>query len=78
MGITRLLLLLAVGLLVWYAFNAWKRRREALARRAPRRVVMVRCERCGLHVPRNEAVLRDGRSYCCEAHGEAGARDRGS
>ncbi len=77
MGIVRLLLLLAVGLAVWYAFRAWKRRSSALARRPPRRVAMARCERCGLHVPRTEAIVREGRSYCCEEHSKAAARGQG-
>jgi len=29
---------------------------------------MVRCEHCGVHLPRNESILADGKRYCSEAH----------
>ena len=29
---------------------------------------MVRCAQCGIHLPRSEALLRDGRTYCSTAH----------
>ncbi len=29
---------------------------------------MVRCERCGVHLPRSQAVLDGLHSYCCTAH----------
>jgi len=29
---------------------------------------MVACHTCGLHVPEKEAVSRNGRFYCSEAH----------
>lgn len=35
---------------------------------------MVACAACGMYFPRAEAIVRDGRSYCCAAHGEQGAR----
>ena len=33
---------------------------------------MVRCEQCGLHVPQGEALTKEGKSYCCEEHRDAG------
>jgi uncharacterized protein len=35
---------------------------------------MVRCAQCGIHLPRSEALLRSGRTYCSTAHLE---QDRG-
>lgn len=32
---------------------------------------MVRCELCGLHVPQDEALVRNGRYYCCKEHMDA-------
>lgn len=29
---------------------------------------MVRCEHCGIHLPRSEAVLRNGRIWCSQEH----------
>lgn len=29
---------------------------------------MVRCARCGVHLPRSESLLSGGEFYCCEQH----------
>ena len=29
---------------------------------------MVRCARCGLHLPEAEAILDRGKYFCCEEH----------
>ena len=33
---------------------------------------MVRCEQCGLHIPEREAIMKDGKTYCCEEHRDTG------
>ena len=71
-----LLIVLAVAAIVLIARFLLQRRRAARA--ALRRGGdMVRCARCGLHVPANEAIAANGRWYCCEAHRAAdGGRPR--
>lgn len=32
---------------------------------------VVPCARCGVYVPRAEAILAHGKSYCSQAHSEA-------
>ena len=32
------------------------------------RLPMVSCATCGLHVPREEALMQDERYFCCEEH----------
>jgi uncharacterized protein len=32
---------------------------------------MVRCNRCGIHLPRNEAFHRAGQAYCSADHARA-------
>jgi uncharacterized protein len=32
------------------------------------RLPMVSCATCGLHVPREEALIQDERYFCCEEH----------
>ncbi|MEW5786438.1 MAG: PP0621 family protein [Pseudomonadota bacterium] len=29
---------------------------------------MVRCQVCGVNMPRSEAILSKGRFYCCDEH----------
>ena len=59
--------------------------RMAAARRAPgfpaaqaarparrRRRAMVRCAHCGIHLPRSEALLQNGRTWCSADHAQRG------
>ena len=32
---------------------------------------MVRCAHCGVHLPKPESILADGKFYCSEAHHRA-------
>ncbi len=70
--------LFLLALVVWLA---WRFVQDLLASPKPpppkpRRLStdMVRCAHCGLHVPREEALFRDGAPYCSRAHLNAGAR----
>jgi uncharacterized protein len=35
---------------------------------------MVRCAHCGIHLPRSEALLSNGQTWCCAEHARLGAR----
>ncbi|TCT11038.1 PP0621 family protein [Paralcaligenes ureilyticus] len=35
---------------------------------------MVRCEHCGIHLPRSEAVLIGGKTWCSQEHAKLGKR----
>ncbi|MFA7624448.1 MAG: PP0621 family protein [Pusillimonas sp.] len=35
---------------------------------------MVRCAHCGIHMPRSEAVLSDGKTWCSPEHARLGVR----
>ncbi len=65
------LLVLAVVLVV-YALVRSKQRSIAPRARPPASVPppeeMVRCARCGVHLPHSAALHAEGRSYCCSAH----------
>jgi uncharacterized protein len=38
----------------------------------PRDGTMVRCEQCDLHIPQEQALIKDGKTYCSEEHRDAG------
>lgn len=63
-----LLVILVVVVVLALVFG--RQRRERSARRSPRGEAegMVRCAQCGIHLPRSEALLRSGRTYCSTAH----------
>ncbi|AFJ01610.1 hypothetical protein Q7C_435 [Methylophaga frappieri] len=66
----RILVLLAIGLLLYLSFRHLWRRAQA-ERRANKRVneqQMVRCDFCGLHLLPQEARQKDGHYFCSEEH----------
>jgi len=34
---------------------------------------MISCAFCGIHVPKSESLLVDGKYYCCDAHSKGQA-----
>ncbi|MBI3140270.1 MAG: hypothetical protein HYZ19_00230 [Rhodocyclales bacterium] len=68
---SKLILLLLLGLLAYLVLKALKRsgeRRDAKRPNQPSAERMVACARCGVHLPESEAVESAGRHYCCEEH----------
>lgn len=58
--------------------GVWRHRRagETSAQRPPPppRIPqdMLACAHCGVHFPQAEALVRDGRAYCCAQHERLG------
>ena len=63
-----------VILVVVVLFYAWLRGQRRVHRTPPRQPPLpapqdtVACARCGVHVPRTEALSVGTKSYCCTAH----------
>lgn len=49
-------------------------RRSQPASAAPKPEAMVRCARCGIHLPRSEAVLQNGLTWCSAEHAASGKK----
>ncbi len=63
----RLLLLVAltaIAVWLWRRINHPARATVETAQPAP----MVRCTYCGIHVPRDKALMQEARWYCSQAH----------
>ncbi|HEX5747063.1 MAG TPA: PP0621 family protein [Archangium sp.] len=78
-----LLLLLVVGVVLFLMFGRRRKPDEdrpdagdrPAARRPGEAATMLACAHCGVHLPRDDAVLdAAGRAYCGEAHRIAGPR----
>jgi len=65
-----LLRLIFITLAVWVLIALIRSyMRRAAAPKQPQRIgTIVRCAKCGLHVPQGEALLQDERYYCSAAH----------
>ena len=70
-----LVLILLVVLAVWVIRRAFSASRPAgKPQQQPlEQQDLVRCARCGVHLPRSEARQAEGRLYCGEEHARLGA-----
>jgi uncharacterized protein len=66
--VTKLLLIVAfiIAIVLWLKYLA--RQRDELPRQEKSPEDMVRCEVCKVNLPRSEAVLSQGKFYCCDEH----------
>lgn len=64
------IILLVLGLLLAYWILKGYRRRIDSAETPPVDAAedMVRCERCGVHLPRSESLAAQGKHYCSVEH----------
>lgn len=73
---SRLLFLAAIVIVVYLLFKSYGNRASGEKTRgqaeesAPAED-MVRCIYCGVHLPKSESIVADGKYYCCEAHRRA-------
>lgn len=70
----RILLLLAIGLLLFLVFrNLWRQVQRQRAQHKPQGNTesMVRCQQCGLHLLEREAVKSERQFFCSHEHLEA-------
>lgn len=79
-------ILILLGLIVLRLIahqNAQSKINARQPKQAPRRKMppvaadnesMVRCAHCGIHLPRSEAVLVSGKTWCSKEHAKLGVR----
>jgi uncharacterized protein len=66
----RLIFIFVIGLIIYWIIRAYVRRvpREDAESQARVGEDMVRCSHCGVHLPRSESILAEGKFYCSEEH----------
>ena len=73
-----LVLFVVVGMFWWLSGRSARqhavRRKAAPPPPARQAVAMVECAHCGVHLPRDEAVLEGRTPFCGQAHRLAGPR----
>ena len=65
------IILLVIGLaLVYWILKGYRRGIERRSAPPPAKAGedMVRCEHCGVHLPRSESITTQGRFYCTPEH----------
>ena len=64
---TRLIFLVVAIALVYWLLRRF-RQSPSESREASQTEDMVSCARCGLNLPKSEAIASGDEYYCCEAH----------
>jgi uncharacterized protein len=64
---SRLLFLLAVVVVVYLLLKSYRRQAPKQDASAPVEE-MVRCAKCGVHLPKSESILAGGNFYCSDEH----------
>ena len=64
---SRLFFLLAVAIVVYLLLKSY-RRQEPRQDQSQASEEMVRCEQCGVHLPRSESFLAGGKFFCSDEH----------
>jgi uncharacterized protein len=62
------IVLVVIALVLWFKYLARPKRDLDAANKKPVVEDMVRCQVCAVNMPRSEAILSQGRIYCCEEH----------
>lgn len=74
MGRLLFVLLLAIGVLLWWKHRQRGARGDAARPQAPREPAspetMVRCAECGVHLPASQALPGRGGVFCSQEHRE--------
>lgn len=65
---SRLLFLLAVGIVVYLLLRSYRRPAPKQDAPAAPAEEMVRCVVCGVHLPKSESILAGGNFFCSDAH----------
>ena len=68
--LARLILLVLIGAIVVMVVRRLKVAASAPRKRATIDAQTVRCARCQVYLPSNEAVVRGGQHYCSAAHAD--------
>lgn len=62
-----LVVLIFAALAFWRQLKAWQSKAPSPPP-AGSPLLMVRCAKCDLHLPQNQAVSDGSKWYCCQAH----------
>jgi uncharacterized protein len=71
-----IVLIILVVLAIWLIRRALRATRNPVQKDSPQQQELVRCARCGVHLPRAEAQLAGGLTFCGEEHARMGAGER--
>lgn len=72
----KILLLLAIGFVVWGLIRSYQRslNKPSAPASKPTAEDMVKCAQCGVNLPRSEAIYSGGHCFCTPEHQKLGKK----
>ncbi|MCW9023711.1 MAG: PP0621 family protein [Gammaproteobacteria bacterium] len=68
-GLIRLIIILVIAWLVYSLTRRWLATLQNKSETKKEHIEsMTRCDHCGLHIPQNEAIQSQGKTYCSDEH----------
>ena len=64
---SRLIFIIVIIAVVYFLLKSYSRK-SPKKDETPRTQDMVSCAYCGIHLPKSESLLENGKYYCCAAH----------
>lgn len=68
---SRLLFFIVIAAVVYWLLKSYRKQLPRDPDTSGQAEDMVRCVRCGVHLPKRESILAGGEYYCSEAHRRA-------
>jgi len=65
---SRLLFFAAIIVIVYLLLKSYRKQPPKEDDASGQSEDMVRCAQCGVHLPKHESIMADGKRYCSEAH----------
>jgi uncharacterized protein len=74
--VSKILLLIVIGFVVWVVIRAYQRslNRPTTPARSQTVEDMVKCAQCGVNLPRSEAIFSGGEFFCTPEHKQLGKK----
>jgi uncharacterized protein len=64
---SRLIFIIVIIAVVYFLLKSYSRKSRKQDE-TPQTQDMVSCAYCGVHLPKSDSVLMNGKHYCCTAH----------
>lgn len=69
MGLIRIIIIALIVYLVIQIFKRWAANKNIqTAQKNEQQKLMVKCDVCQLHIPKSEALQKDGKYFCNQEH----------
>ena len=71
MGLIKVIIIFFIGWAIYGLYRRWQSQLPKKTSTTDEKIdTMVKCENCGVHLPKQNAIEKNGQYYCCEEHAD--------